>query len=221
MTVIGRDVTKRQVGQMFAGENARKILAEADFGRGREVIYLTTGQFSSVDWIDALLDYTGEASAVIATWTAAVADMEKVEEWLGRSRLLNCLWIVDRSFPNRQPRICDLFREKFGDDSIRVFSTHAKFSMIFNDDGWRIVSLTSANLNKNMRVEFFHAADDPVLFEQFDSMVGEVFRAQAPGQGFESEVGKATAFKALKRLGSERRAKTESVLDDFKQPFTL
>jgi len=197
--IVGRDVPKRTSARKFAGDSAREMLAEAGFGRGREAIFLTAGQFSSVDWIDAILDYTGPADATIATWTAAAADLSRVETWLHGVRLLSCSWIVDRSFPNRQPAICDAFRARFGDDAIRVFATHAKFSLLWNDDGWRVVALTSANLNCNARTEMFHAADDPELFEHFSAMVGEVFAGQRPGEGFESDAGKARPMKAMKQ----------------------
>lgn len=197
--IVGRDVPKRKSARKFGGDTAREMLAEAGFGRGREAIFLTVGQFSSVDWIDALLDYTGPADATIATWTAAAADLNRVETWMERVRLNSCSWIVDRSFPNRQPAICDAFRERFGDDAIRVFATHAKFSLLWNDDGWRIVAMTSANLNHNARTEMFHAADDPELFDQFKAMVDDVFGAQRPGEGFESDAGKARPFKHLKQ----------------------
>ena len=197
--IVGRDVPKRTSGRKFGGETAREMLADAGFGRGREAIFLTAGQFSSVDWIDGLLDYTGPADATIATWTAAAADLNRVETWLQGVRLRSCSWIVDRSFPNRQPAICDAFRARFGDDAIRVFATHAKFSLLWNDDGWRIVALTSANLNHNARTEMFHAADDPDLFAHFSAMVGEVFADQAPGEGFKDDAGKARPMKAMKQ----------------------
>jgi hypothetical protein len=198
---VGRDVPKRTIARKFAGDSAKAILQDCGFGRGREAFFLTSGQFSSVDWIDALLDYTGEAHATIATWTAASADLDRVDRWIGAARLSSCSWIVDRSFPNRQPAICDAFRRRFGDDAIRVFATHAKFSLLWNDAGWRIVALTSANLNLNARVEFFHAADDPALFEQFKAMVDDVFQSQKPGEGFDSDAGKAKPMKHLKQQG--------------------
>ena len=197
--IVGRDVPKRKTARKFAGDTAREMLADAGFGRGREAIFLTAGQFSSVDWIDAILDYTGEAHATIATWTAASADLDRVDRWIGSARLSSCSWIVDRSFPNRQPAICDAFRKRFGDDSIRVFATHAKFSMIWNAEGWRVIALTSANLNLNARTEMFHAADDPDLFDQFKAMVDDVFSSQAPSEGFESDRGKAKPMKAMKQ----------------------
>jgi len=197
--IVGRDIPKRATGRKFAGDTAREILADAGFGRGREAIFLTAGQFSSVDWIDAILDYTGPADATIATWTAAQADLNRVETWMDNVRLNSCSWIVDRSFPNRQPAICDAFRARFGDDAIRVFATHAKFSLIWNDEGWRVVVLTSANLNHNARTEMFHAADDPDLFYQFKAMVDDVFADQAPGEGFKSDAGKAKPMKAMKQ----------------------
>lgn len=204
--IVGRDVPKRKSVRKFAGDKAREMLADSGFGRGREAIFLTAGQFSSVDWIDAILDYTGEAHATIATWTASSADLDRVDRWIGSARLKTCSWIVDRSFPNRQPAICDAFRARFGDDAIRVFATHAKFSMIWNDEGWRVIALTSANLNLNARTEMFHAADDPDLFEQFKAMVDDVFAAQGPGEGFESDHGKAKPMKAMKQRAMVDRA---------------
>jgi hypothetical protein len=210
--IIGRDVPKgRKVGRRFAGDSAREMLKEAGFGRGREAIFLTAGQFSSVDWIDAILDYTGEANATIATWTAASADLDRVETWINSARLKTCSWIVDRSFPNRQPEICGAFRARFGDDSIRVFATHAKFSMIWNDAGWRVIALTSANLNLNARTEMFHAADDPELFDQFKVMVDDVFAAQEPGEGFKSDAGKSKPMKAMKSAALEEAAQRKGV----------
>lgn len=209
--IVGRDVPKRKTARKFAGDTAREMLLEAGFGRGREAIFLTAGQFSSVDWIDAILDYTGEARATIATWTAASADLDRVDRWIGSARLTSCAWIVDRSFPNRQPAICDMFRKRFGDDAIRVFATHAKFSMIWNDDGWRVIALTSANLNLNARTEMFHAADDPDLFEQFKGMVDSVFAAQLPGEGFESDRGKAKPMKTMKQQAMFERGRAMGV----------
>lgn len=209
---IGRNVpSNRSVLSRFGGESARSILKDAQFARGREVFALSGGDFSVVDWIDALLDYTGPADGVVATWTAAEADMRKIEEWLGACRLSSCRWIVDRSFPNRQPAICDAFRRRFGDDSIRVFRSHAKFVMLSNSAGWKIVALTSANLNHNPRIENFHAADDPTLFDQFASMVRTVFEAQGPGEGFESDGEKMKPNIALKAEGIKERAVREGV----------
>ena len=209
--IVGRDVPKRTAARKFAGETAREMLSGAGFGRGREAIFLTAGQFSSVDWIDAILDYTGDAHATIATWTAASADLDRVDRWIGGARLSSCSWIVDRSFPNRQPAICDAFRKRFGDDSIRVFATHAKFSMIWNDEGWRVIALTSANLNLNARTEMFHAADDPDLFDQFKAMVDVVFASQEPGEGFDSDRGKSKPMKAMRQRGMYERGQAMGV----------
>lgn len=212
--MAGRAVSgRRKAVRRFAGETAASILAENDFGRGREVIVLSGGDFSSVDWIDALTDYIGPCHGVIATWTAAAAaaDLDRVERWIGENRILSCEWIVDRSFQNRQPAICQAFRDRFGDASIRVAATHAKFSLLWNDDGWRVVALTSANLNQNSRIEFFHAADDADLFTQMREMVDDIFAAQQLGLGFESDAGAAMALKALKRKALTERAEREGI----------
>lgn len=209
---VGRKTPKRERGRKFAGDNAREILKDAEFGKGRECIYLTAGQFSSVDWIDAILDYTGPADAVIATWTAAAADMRKVREWIQNCRIQKCSWLVDRSFPNHSPHLAALMREQFGDDSVRIYRTHAKFALIHNDE-WKVVALTSANLNQNRRVEFFQAADDPDLFDEFMDMVNVVFSVQEPGAAWKVDAEKAKPLKALVEQSLAEKEKANELLD--------
>lgn len=181
---VGRDVPKgRRPVRAFASGNAKRVLEEAGFGPGREVFGFNGGLFSSIDLLAALLDWTGPASAVIATWTAAGADLGHVERFVATGRLTGCRWIVDRSFQNRQPELCRLLRDSFGDAAIRVAPCHAKFMLLASDD-WRVVVQTSMNLNLNRRVENFWAADDPALFAAYAELVDDVFRLQGDGLGF-------------------------------------
>ena len=45
------------------------------------------GQFSLIDLLDAVLSYTGPARCMVATWTAAKADMTRVKEFLESGRI--------------------------------------------------------------------------------------------------------------------------------------
>lgn len=205
---VGRDVNSNRANmRRFASTTAREVLVDAGFGRNREVLCLTGGDFSLIDWIEALLEYTGPADAVISTWTAAGADVSRVDTWLSSAKLNSCRWLVDRSFVNRQPALCDNLRQRFGDDTIRVYASHAKFVTLSNAAGWRIVSMSSANLNHNARIESFHALDDGDLFAGFADVVASVFAAQAAGTGFDDNATKAAPNKALKLAGAIDKAR--------------
>jgi len=183
--VVGRPVTKRTISRAFNGECALGVLQSADFGRGREVFGFNKGQFSAIDILEAALQYTGPGEVWIGTWTAAHADVRRAEQFLKTGRVTDMTWLVDRSFQTRQPAYCALLREVFGDDVIRVTSSHAKF-MLIEAGGWRVVVQTSMNLNQNARLESFWIADDPALFEVYRDLVRECFDIQEAGEGFEA-----------------------------------
>jgi hypothetical protein len=111
-----------------------------------EVFGFTSGEFSLIDAISAIVRAMDSPSIVLSTWTAAQAEIQHVEDFLSSSRIGAARWIVDRSFQSRQPKLCDLLRDKFGDDAIRVQRVHCKFALL--DDGKNRISVqTSANLN--------------------------------------------------------------------------
>lgn len=178
---VSRPVGRRKVSRTFNGEGASAAID--GFGRGMECFGFTKGQFSFVDLIEAASAYSGPVHATIATWTAAVADMSRIEMWLKRNSLLSVTWLVDYSFETRQPKFCAQLRETFGDDCIRTVASHAKFVLLRNDD-WNIVIQSSMNLNQNKRIENFWIADDPDLFEAYSGLVSDVFGVQGPGEGF-------------------------------------
>lgn len=180
---VSRPVKRRSVVRAFAGETALQALRQAGFDRGRECFGFNKGQFSFVDLIEAVGDIIGPCHATIATWTAASADLSRVELWLKRQRLLSVRWVVDYSFETRQPKFCAQLRETFGDECIRTTASHAKFVLMKADD-WHIIIQSSMNLNQNKRLENFWVADDPELFEAYSDLVSEVFAIQSPGDGF-------------------------------------
>ena len=180
---IGRKCGKRVIKRSFNGETALEVLRSAEFGRDREVFGFNGGQFSSIDLLEAVLSYTGPARCMVATWTAAKADMERAKEFLETGKIIDVRWLVDISFQNRQPELCALLRSKFGDDAIRALRSHAKFMTVSSSD-WKVVIQTSMNLNQNKRLESFWVCDCPDLYSEFVSLVEQVFKVQEPGAGF-------------------------------------
>lgn len=180
---VSRPVGKRKTVRAFNGETATRALIDGGFGPGRECFGFNKGQFSFVDLIEAVGEFTGPAHTTIATWTAAAADLGRVEMWLARNRLLSVQWVVDYTFETRQPKFCALLRDTFGDECIRTSASHAKF-VLMKADGWNVVIQSSMNLNQNKRLENFWVCDDPELFEAYSELVADVFAVQKPGEGF-------------------------------------
>ena len=171
---------------------------------GVEVIGFTSGDFSIVEVVDALVARMDRPRLVLSTWTAAGDDMRHVHEWFESGRVSGARWIVDRSFQNRQKELCDLLRARFGDDAIRVQRVHCKF-ILLEDDTHRVVIQTSANLNRNMRIENVSVSSCPVFFDAYAGLVADIFATQMPGAGFMTDGAVSASFKAVARKGTTKK----------------
>ena len=147
-----------------------------------DIFGFTRGEFSCIELIEALLDYSGLADVTISTWTAADADMRRAKDLLHDQRIRSVRWIVDYSFETRQPGFCQTLRELFGDEAIRVMFSHSKF-VLFDGDR-KILLHTSMNMNQNKRIEDFWITQDPELFGHYARLVDDVFFAQPSGATF-------------------------------------
>jgi hypothetical protein len=143
---------------------------------GCEIYGLCRGQYSLIDLVEHVLTYTGPADLAISTWTAAGADIDYALRLTKDGRVRSIMWLVDSSFPVRQPGYCKAMRERFGDAAIRVTQNHAKFVLIGNAE-WSVVLRTSMNLNENKRLESWELSDDPELFGYLTEVVAEMFAA--------------------------------------------
>lgn len=145
---------------------------------GIEVYGLSKGQFSLIELIDHILQATGPADLTISTWTAAGADLAHAHALLGSGHVRTARWLVDYSFPSRQPAYCAQLRQRFGDDSIRCTANHAKFVLIRNET-WDVVLRTSMNLNLNRRLESFEISEDRDLADWLDTVATDAFDGAA------------------------------------------
>ena len=169
-----------------------------------EVFGFTSGQFSLIDALDAIARQMRSPAVVLSTWTAAQAEITHVEDWIAANTISAARWIVDRSFQNRQPKLCDLLRAKFGDDAIRVQRVHCKFALL--DDGHTRISVqTSANLNRNMRIENLCVSRCPVFFDAYSALVADIFRTQMPGVGFDAPAAVTKSFKDVAQSKAKRK----------------
>ena len=147
---------------------------------GLDIFGFTKGQFSFVDLIDAVLDFTGPATVTVATWTAAAADAAFLGDWCRQGRIKNFRLLIDYSFLTRRggAEAVDAVIENFGPDSVRVTRTHAKWGLVAGADA-TVAILTSMNLNKNPRFEYFHATWNADVVGLLAGLAAEIW--ESPG----------------------------------------
>ena len=151
--------------------------------------------YSLIDLLEHILTFTGPADLVISTWTAAGADIDYALRLRDDGRVRSILWLVDSSFPVRQPGYCKAMRDRFGDAAIRVTKNHAKFVLIGNDE-WHVVLRTSMNLNENKRLESWEVSDDEGLHSYLTAVVAELFAAPTPLDAGTADTAAYRAFTA-------------------------
>ena len=179
--VFRRGLAGRVVRRELSAQTAAEAIGA--LAPGCEIFGLSKGQFSLIDMIGHCLEASGPADVVISTWTAASADLTFAYELMRDGAVLSLRFIVDFSFPTRQPEYCAALRERFGDACVRVLKTHAKFCMIRNSE-WDLVIRSSMNLNENRRLESFEISDCKPMAEWLSEVVERLFEFQPTGKGF-------------------------------------
>lgn len=147
------------------------------------IVCVSKGQWSLLDAIKVCLRSTGPAHLMLSTWTAGTRDQEHLKWLLETDQILSCIIMTDRSYKTLKRERCDRIRKLFGDDSVVVTFTHAKFALLRNDD-WKVTIRGSGNLNRSPRLE---QIDIDVSAEIHDFFAGviEEFRRTTP-LGFDS-----------------------------------
>ena len=131
-----------------------------------------------------ILDHVGTIDClVVSTWTANQADISSAYGLLSDERVRAARFLIDRSFQTRQPGYCRALRDRFGDGAIRIWNAHSKF-VLFQGGSFEVLYLTSANLNRNRRIENFTAICGGEIPGQYASLVADLFTLQKPSQGF-------------------------------------
>lgn len=183
-------MTKPELMRLMRKENASEFIGE--MVPGMHKFGVSKGQFSLIDLIEGVTDQIGKCELSLSTWTAARADLTRLEDLL-ENRFSSVRFLLDFSFQRRQPALINQIRKLFGDESIVVTRNHAKFMLMKKDD-WRLTIRTSMNLNFNPRLEDIEIKDDPELFNFMDAILNDFF---------EKHDAKAQATKGVKELGQE------------------
>ena len=169
---VRRSNIKREFRHGTRGETAARCIGKIE--PGIEIFGLTKGDFSLSDILRHLIAQTGPCRIDIATWTAANAEIKDAERMIHDKRILSMRWLVDRSFPTRQPAYYHQLIERFGADAIRCANSHAKFMLIEND-AWSIAVRTSMNLNRNARIESYEISEGSPISRYLREIVDHHF----------------------------------------------
>lgn len=164
---IKRQKTSRRVSRQINAAKAADAIGS--LWNGCEIYGLSKGQFSLVEIIEHCLNQTGPAHVTISTWTAAGADLAHTNSLLHSGSVLSAKWLLDTSFPSRQPGYCKILEDLFGTESIVVTKNHCKFVLVRNEN-WDVVIRTSMNLNLNNRLEKYEISDDKKMAEMLEAL---------------------------------------------------
>ncbi len=140
---------------------------------------ISNGSFSLIDLLDYILEFTGKAHMDISTWVASYASVRHVEDFLEENHIHNFRFVVDRGFLNTRKVLYNQIRQIHG-DVIAVTSNHAKFTIIYNDE-YNFVIETSANLNKNNRLENFRITENKEYCDFFRNVFNQIFSLHKSG----------------------------------------
>ena len=172
MNFVGRNVSHWQLAEG---------LKDGDVRHG-----LSDGRWSLVDLISCIATEVGpDAELDLAVWTASGDHGKRLSGFILEGRLAKVRLLIDRSFQTRQPASCQAVRDAYGDDAIRVWSSHAKFA-IFHGGRVDVLAMFSANLNRNPRVENFTIWCDSTMVREYRALVDEAYACQTSGEGFRS-----------------------------------
>lgn len=174
-----------------------------NFKKGYSAFGMNNGSFSFGDVISHVLGEIGPAHALISTWVASQAATTKVCQFLNDGRFLSVRFLVDRMFSESRKPVYDYIVKNFGLNAIRTSRCHTKFCILYNDE-YSVVIETSANLNKNVRLESFRITEDEAFCGFFRNMFDDFFNVISP-----SENTKLSSAQKLDNLSEKSYGQTE------------
>lgn len=160
-------------------KKSRPVDIFPDFKKGYSAFGMNNGTFSFGDVIEYVLNHIGPADALISSWVASSKSVRKVLKYLNNKKFLSVKFLLDRMFANTRPEIYKHIIDNFGADCIRTSRLHMKFCALYNAD-WSVVIETSANLNKNIRLETFRITEDKKFLDFFKEFFDNIFGTFPP-----------------------------------------
>jgi hypothetical protein len=112
----------------------------------------TRGQFSMIDAIFHCLHEIGPAKLSVWTWTIAAYEVEAMAGLMASKKITSGRLVIEASADRRNGAIIEQWRQRFGDEAVRICKNHAKIARVWNHD-FRLLLRGSMNLNFNPRFE--------------------------------------------------------------------
>jgi hypothetical protein len=153
---VNRNSVDREFRHGMRGESAARCIG--DIKKGAEIFGLTKGDFSMIDILRHVAKEIGPCRIDVGTWTPAAAEIKQAFDMLNDGNILSARFLVDRSFPARQPKYYAALLGKFGDNCVRMARFHAKF-IVLENESFSVAVRTSMNLNLNERIEFYEISE--------------------------------------------------------------
>lgn len=117
---------------------------------GDIVEYYTEGRFSVHNMIEYILNVTGKADVLIATWAMTEAPLRTISRLKTEGKIGKLECLLEHKVPGHNPKSYAFAKQIF--DEIWLGKCHAKVIVIENEN-WQVVITTSANLTRNRRIE--------------------------------------------------------------------
>jgi hypothetical protein len=173
------DLSRRALRVLFRQETARDFLGT--IRPGMHLFGFSKGQFSLVELLEAITDQMAPIDFALSTWTAARADLTRLEQLVTSTRIRTIRLLIDATFQRREPQLLQSIRERYGTGAIRIVQNHAKF-MLCSAGDLRLVVRTSMNLNFNPRLEDVEIKDDPEVYQFLDGILVRLFGFTDPAR---------------------------------------
>ena len=172
----------------FSGRNVRASDLVADIRDGEVRHGLSDGRWGLIDLLRQCAIRTGTSAEVaLAVWTAADGQAGEFLSFCRGRRVARIRLCVDRSFVSRKPEACAKVVEMYGADAVRTWQCHAKFA-VFTGGDVDLLVLTSANLNRNRRIENFSVHASAGLAAEYLAMVDDLWRGDGSRYATAAEI---------------------------------
>lgn len=142
---------------------------------GMSEFVLSNGYFSFADLIEYLLETTGPAWLDVATWVASGEALGQIEHLISSRQIHRARFLIDpiaTRAARKDRKILETINKIGGD--VRLLKNHCKFAVLYNHN-WNFIVETSANLNKNLRVESWRVSESATYAGFFRRLVDFVF----------------------------------------------
>lgn len=146
LSITTQDNTQTAVGKRAS--SARDVIGQITMGTS--IHYASMGEWSAHDLLFHILDQTGPAHVIVATWSISEVATRQMIAKCQDGSLLSLAAVLDWRVKVRRPEVLEL--AKFNISNIRLTSCHAKITTIINDN-WHVTIVGSANYTNNPRIE--------------------------------------------------------------------